>query len=272
MRFAISSRTSASASSKCSASLDTTLSTPTGSAARTIGATAIERTPARRHASLSTRGSVSVSRQSKGMPTRRQRPERLLSMSERDPSASVLNPLTARWTMTFRSASSTAAPSAFVTVCTRSRRMPDGAVGRGCRHGVDQTLGLDHVLKQIKLGVPRDRRHACEFGRAEATLKHNFLVATAADLEKSRCRLPLGMNAEAESDREPRHPDAPDPPSSAARRPCFTTGSQRVPVPDHWPDTPTRLVAMIQRSMEEVGTARAPGGLDHSSPLEMRVD
>ena len=49
IRFAISSRTSTSASSKCSASLDMTRSTPRGSPALTMGATAMERIPVRRH-------------------------------------------------------------------------------------------------------------------------------------------------------------------------------------------------------------------------------
>ena len=60
----------------------------------------------------------------KGHSDRTQRPERLPFPAVREPSGSVRKPLTARWTMAFPSATSTAAPSAFVTVCTRSRTRP----------------------------------------------------------------------------------------------------------------------------------------------------
>ncbi len=124
MNPAMSSRTSASVSLKWSGSSERTFSTPTPWPPRTIGATTIERAPTWRHASRSTRESDSVSRQISGMPMRAHSPERLLSMSTREPSAASVMPLTASETITLSSASSTAPPRAFVAAWARSITTP----------------------------------------------------------------------------------------------------------------------------------------------------
>ena len=48
------------------------------------------------------------------------------------------------------------------------------AVGSSRREGIDQTLGLDHVMQQFELGITCESRHFCLLGRPRVTLNTIF--------------------------------------------------------------------------------------------------
>src|ERR1700683_3671929 len=80
----------------------------------------MERTPRRRQASRSTRGSVSGSSDIRGPPGGPQRPERLAARDRRTPSEPAAAPLTAPATISSPSTNSTTPPSASVAIWARS--------------------------------------------------------------------------------------------------------------------------------------------------------
>lgn len=128
-----------------------------------MGATAMDRMPAGPQASASTRGSVAVSRQSNGMPTRAHRPARVSSPEVR---ARGLGAQAADGAVDHDAALDhlDGGPVGVGNRLDAVEEDLEGAVGRGGRDVVDETLGLEDIVQQIELGIPGDCCHDSEIG------------------------------------------------------------------------------------------------------------